>query len=110
VDISNVCSYRARVPYTDGVLSEWLVHVVINGDEHQILVTAVDEHDIAAQMAANHGRGARMHHQVRCHDTRKLIVEWGNVKTCSVGEVEWVRTWGPDGEVRARPDSGKPAT
>jgi hypothetical protein len=95
------------MPYTVGNLSEWSVTVTLDGDTHLILMTAQDEDDARQQIEAHHGRRTLLDHDVACHGVKKLRVDWGNVRECSVGDVALVRTWGPDGEIRIRPQTAE---
>jgi hypothetical protein len=96
------------VPYSADAPSEWCATVTLNREDepHLLLVTAVDEDDVRRRFAEDHARGARIHYATQCHGGT-ITVEWGSVQTCEVGEVEWVRTWGPDGEMRVRPQTAE---
>ena len=74
--------------------AEWAVNLRIDDHWHQITVVARGHDGVETALKQAAGRKARMKYD-QVDTDRSLTVDWANVGSWEVGQIEFRQTWGP---------------
>lgn len=75
------------------ILAEWAVELRVNGCWYDITVVARGHDGVETSLGQAAGRKGRSHYDLVRGGS--VTVDWANVQSWEVGEIEFRRTWGP---------------